>query len=293
VFAAAIERASGFTRPLFLLAMKKNGSCVNGNGSLVVVNKDGWFVSSAHIFDVVQKSHEQAGQTSANEKRRVEIEADTSIHRKEKRRLLAKLNNESADALESFQYFWAARPGQIIDFAADDLQLYAPYDLAIGRLVSLPKGATGPYPVFREPSAVKVGSSVCRIGFPFVDQQVKIDSDNKLVDLTVGPHPIFPNEGIVTRIFHQIQGEKPDPNDPLWLETSTPGLRGQSGGPIIDTEARIVGIQSHTSHLSLGFDPINPGDGKPVHQFLNVGRATFVGTVVGLLKQRGIEFQIG
>ena len=35
---------------------------------------------------------------------------------------------------------------------------------------------------------------------------------------------------------------------------STPGLRGQSGGPLFDTNGIIYGMQSSTRHLHLGFD---------------------------------------
>ena len=41
------------------------------------------------------------------------------------------------------------------------------------------------------------------------------------------------------------------------LELSTPGLRGQSGGPLFDEDGLICGMQSSTNHLHLGFDMKN------------------------------------
>lgn len=79
----------------------------------------------------------------------------------------------------------------------------------------------------------------------------------------------------------------------MFLETSSPGLMGQSGGSILDTSGTVWGIQSKTANLSLGFDPEVPdGNGgltkRKEHQFLNVGWSTHPETIVGLLKEKGI-----
>ncbi len=78
------------------------------------------------------------------------------------------------------------------------------------------------------------------------------------------------------------------------IETSSPGLKGQSGGPIFDKDGVIWGIQSTTHCLPLGFSPAVP-DGKPhekEHQFLNVGRGVHADTIVGAMNRVGIKFQI-
>lgn len=66
----------------------------------------------------------------------------------------------------------------------------------------------------------------------------------------------------------------PRPNFPLALiETSSPGLKGQSGGPIFDKEGTVFGIQSRTMHFPLGFaPPVQDGTARhKEHQFINVG----------------------
>jgi len=40
----------------------------------------------------------------------------------------------------------------------------------------------------------------------------------------------------------------------MGIELSTPGLRGQSGGPLFNSEGIICGMQSSTNHLHLGFE---------------------------------------
>ena len=78
---------------------------------------------------------------------------------------------------------------------------------------------------------------------------------NLPVNLPAGTFPMvfFPNEGILTRILCGEDGQ------PRFIETSNPGLMGQSGGPIFETRGTLWGVQSHTSHLPLGFSPGVPG----------------------------------
>ena len=78
-----------------------------------------------------------------------------------------------------------------------------------------------------------------------------------------------------------------------FLETSSPGLRGQSGGPIVDTEGTIWAIQSRTIHLPLGFNAKLEKDGREVeeHQFLNVGMGADAATIKGFLDFHEISYQ--
>jgi hypothetical protein len=85
------------------------------------------------------------------------------------------------------------------------------------------------------------------------------------------------------------------PQFPLkYVETSSPGLRGQSGGPIFDAHGSIWAIQSQTVHLQLGFSPQvkQGGTQHTEHQFLNVGWGVHAETVLGLLNQLGIEHNV-
>ena len=67
--------------------------------------------------------------------------------------------------------------------------------------------------------------------------------------------------------------------------------RGQSGGPIFDTDGHVWGIQSRTAHISLGFDPVIEVGGQAAteHQFLNVGVGASSDTVVAFLRHIGVD----
>ena len=81
------------------------------------------------------------------------------------------------------------------------------------------------------------------------------------------------------------------------IEMSTPGLRGQSGGPLFDPGGKIYGMQSATSHLHLGFDIrdkeiIHDGKKSKVsnYPFLHVGICVHVDKIKTFLAEHKIEF---
>ena len=82
--------------------------------------------------------------------------------------------------------------------------------------------------------------------------------------------------------------------DIIFLETSSPGLKGQSGGPICDTKGNIYAIQSQNMTLPLGFKGTIEENKKIVeeNQFLNVGIGVHPQTIVGLLNKHNIKFDI-
>ena len=100
-------------------------------------------------------------------------------------------------------------------------------------------------------------------------------------------------EGILTRF--KLGGRTSDNKFEIrFIETSSPGLRGQSGGPIFDTGAVIWGIQSRTEHLPLGFSPKILRDGKEIeeNQFINVGLGVHPENIIRILREHNIRFEM-
>jgi hypothetical protein len=96
--------------------------------------------------------------------------------------------------------------------------------------------------------------------------------------------PRFPIEGIFTRTSQiEFEGERP-PFPVRYVETSSPGLLGQSGGPTFDVEATIWAIQAKTAHLALGFAGQN--------QYLNVGLGVHPETMFPFFDHHKIEYQV-
>src|SRR5205814_832408 len=109
------------------------------------------------------------------------------------------------------------------------------------------------------------------------------------------PAPMFPIEGILTRFVQFVPNAASPPPFPLRMfETSSPGLRGQSGGPVFDQKGRIWGIQSRTVHYPLGFSPPVPNStkGEKEHQFLNVGRCVHAESIIEFCKLHNVEVEV-
>ncbi len=152
------------------------------------------------------------------------------------------------------------------------------------------------YPVFKEPVHLQHGTSLCKLGFPFYDVKAGYDKEKNSFSFgpSVFPIPRFPLEGMFTRDI--AAGKSADGlYDIKFLETSSPGLRGQSGGPIFDTKGRIWAIQSQTRHLPLGFSPKIKSGNKEVeeNQFLNVAWGAHVETILKFLDQHSIKYTLG
>ena len=148
-------------------------------------------------------------------------------------------------------------------------------DLGVGKL----EGFTPPqghlFPQLRV-TDVQQGELLCRAGYPFVDGIKPKWTGDRFTFTNLFPVPMFVNEALVSRFAKLKSG--------MWIETSSPGLKGQSGGPLADGDGRICGLQVNTHHYPLGFQ------GRGRNQVLNVGRAVHVQTIREYLDSRSIEY---
>lgn len=146
----------------------------------------------------------------------------------------------------------------------------------------------------KDSSTLKQGKFLCRLGFPFPEftnfQYNNVTDDIEWSSAGKAETPRFPIEGMLTR---HIMYE----NEISGIELSTPGLRGQSGGPLFNHEGIICGMQSGTNHLHLGFDmrnfeyKINGRAIKVTNQpFLHVGHCVHVDIIKKFLKDNDIKF---
>jgi S1-C subfamily serine protease len=103
------------------------------------------------------------------------------------------------------------------------------------------------------------------------------------------PLSMFPNEGIHTRVMIAVDQNN---RQTKFLETSSAGLRGQSGGPIFDSAGRVWAIQSKTLSIPLGFAPtVKQGNKELVeHQFIHIGVGCHVDEVREFLSANKVPF---
>ena len=88
-----------------------------------------------------------------------------------------------------------------------------------------------------------------------------------------------------------------DENKLFGIELSTPGLKGQSGGPLFSKNGIVYGMQSSTKHLHLGFDIMNKeimvnNTVKKVsdYSFIHLGQCIHVDIIKEFLKEKNVKF---
>jgi hypothetical protein len=271
MFTHAIDVATKFTNPFVGLRRRANGEVFTTMGAFIAVNSEGWVLTSGHIVEeiVARKNG-----------------ADGSARR-----------DEGDERVIAHSEVWAvpgfmAMPPRLVEVHVNHVA-----DLGLCRIEPFDAEAISSYPVFRDVAfaPIEQGMSVCRLGFPFCDVPATYheDRDEFALDDRAFPVPRFALDGIVARFNRRVTED--GAASALFIETSTPGLRGQSGGPLLDTTGRVCGIQSHTSHVDLGFDAQYSCDGGTVteRQFLNVGAATHVDEVRALLDSAGVGYRLG
>ena len=121
------------------------------------------------------------------------------------------------------------------------------------------------------------------------DKNIISIKENACVEL-----PLFPMDGIVTRHINLNTGTELYKN--VWFETSSPGLRGQSGGPIFGPDGLVYGIQSFTVHMDLDYNisKVVLVDSKnlemPINSFINLGVGVTSLEIIKFLEDNNIKY---
>lgn len=276
-----------FTLPVILCRKTIAGQCSGTLGTFVVINDKGWIVTAGHIIQQMNTMLKDVNFVRNYQTQRATIKADASIDERERKKRINKLPKPTNSQTDQIAQVWGNFTGKPI---LAEATAYMPIDIAVGRLDPFNSSWVASYPVFKDPAKdFDTGVSLCRTGFPFHDVGPKWDNANGVFDLPPGtfPAPLFPIEGIFTRTVQLgvAPGNPPFPFPYKWLETSSPGLKGQSGGPIFDSTGTIWAIQCQTMSYNLGFT-------TPTPQFLNVGVGVHPETLFAVFNAHGIKFQV-
>jgi len=290
MFAKAYKLTSCFTQPVIISTRSFDKSVGCGCGAFVVLNNEGWIVTVAHLWESYFAFEVHAKEISNYYGQLQTIQQDTRLDDKQKRERLGLLRTNPKWVTN--HSFWWGRDGVWLK----DIRLLPEGDLAIGRLEPFDPKSIPVYPVLKDPTSnLDVGTSLCKLGFPFHEIRATFNDASNTFELAPNsvPLPFFPIEGIYTR--NVLAGRSKDGKYEIkFLETSSPGLRGQSGGPIFDINGTIWAIQSRTYHFPLGFSPKVEKDGIEVeeNQFLNVGCGVHPELIVAFLRDNGVRFRL-
>lgn len=289
MFANAYKLTISFTQPVIISTRFFDKTIECGCGAFIVINDEGWIITVAHLWESYTAFQKHTKEISNYKKELQTIQQDQRLDAKHKRKRIDHLRTNPKWITN--HSFWWGRDGVQLK----DINALPDGDLVTGRLDPFDSKMIVTYPVFKDPTTLNIGTSLCKLGYPFHKIEATFNEINDTFELAPGalPLPRFPIEGIYTR--NVITGKSGDGKYEFkFLETSSPGLRGQSGGPVFDINGTVWALQSRTSHFQLGFSPKVKKDGKEVeeNQFLNVGWGVHPELIVAFLKNNGIKFRL-
>lgn len=290
MFADAYKIASSFTQPVVISTRCFDKTVECGCGAFIVLNDEGWIITVAHLWESYFAFQHHTKEISDYHAQLQVIQHDQKLDAKQKRKRIGRLKT-NPEWITNHSFWWGRDGLQL-----KDIKFLLEGDMVIGRLEPFDPKSILNYPILKDPTTnLNIGTSLCKLGFPFHEIKASFDDAKNAFELAPGsvPLPFFPIEGIYTR--NVIAGRSQDGKYEIkFMETSSPGLRGQSGGPIFDSKGTIWAIQSRTSHFPLGFSPKVKKDGKEVeeNQFLNVGWGIHPELIAALLKDNGINSRL-
>lgn len=289
MFREANQIARSFTRPVVISSKAVDGTCSAGIGTCVVLNSEGWIVTAHHLVAEWAKLHTAVRKVDEVKASRTAIENDQSLSNTKKHKELnsLRLHHSAPERCSLWIGFDNVQNVQIKDGA---FVSFEPLDIALAQIANFEPAWCRTYPTIKDPSKdYDPGQSLCTLGFPLHHITPKWNAALGAFELPpdCAPLPYFPIEGILTRFVQARTPEGVEPIAPIkWIETSHPGLRGQSGGPIFDPKGTVWGIQVRTTSYPLGFNTGNQT------QYLHVGLGAHAESLLTMFKGLGINVQV-
>jgi len=294
MFVRAIDVTAQFTRAIHSIERYFGSPDVfPGAASMFFVNADGWALTCRHVAQQIVGADQLLQKFTDFKNQRTALSG-----KKDARRLIRALEKtfgfNSTTVVELYNNFMGCVEGKL----QADLKWHATLDLALIQFHGYDRLLCNTFPVFADAhDDLKQGKVLCRLGFPFPEfNNFEYDGVADHIRWTsVGriDTPRFPVEGMVTRHLLDQGGGI------MGFEMSTPGLRGQSGGPAFDTEGRVWGMQSATNHLDLNFDVDMKvrRNGQEVrmkhHAVMHVGHCIHVRAIKEFMTANGVSFRAG
>ena len=289
MFANACRKAAGFTRPVVISRRYFDRSTDCGCGAFIVINDEGWIVTAAHLLSAYGRVQQDAEEIIEYYHTIHTIEQQDGVPMGERYEKIRSLP-ENPKWITNLSYWWGADGVQLTD-----IRPLPEGDLVLGRLSPFDPETWAVYPVFKSPDELGVGTALCKLGYPFQKVYATFREANNSFELgpSVRTLACFPLEGLYTRTLHA--GESGDGRYAIkFLETSSPGLKGQSGGPILDANGTVWGVQSRTDNYAYGFVTRLEQDGTEVEQeqCVNLGIGIHPELLVAFLSDNGIRFSL-
>ena len=291
MFTTAIETVANFTRPIHTILRTYGGKqVIPSSSTLFFVNDLGYAVTCKHVVELLISSENVNQQFTQYKGERARL-ANDGKHKQHLRGLELKYNYNHDSFVEIRNNFLDC----IDTMSGFTCHVHPIYDLAIVKFNDFNRIMyTGHARFLRDGTSIKQGKTLCRLGFPFPEftnyRYNEIADQIEWTTEGMAQSPRFPLEGMVTRFLGDATGV-------VGIELSTPGLRGQSGGPLFDSNGVVYGMQYSTKHLHLGFDLIDKeimvnNKVKKVtdYSFIHLGQCIHVEIIKRFLREHNVPF---
>ncbi|MES2431278.1 MAG: serine protease [Bacteroidota bacterium] len=291
MFIKAIETVNRFTRPLHSISRNYGGLISPGASTLFFVNEEGVAITCKHVANHLLQADNINNQFNLFKTEQAKLSRDTTFKKgqmgleakyKYKKESVVQIKNNFVNCFDSI--------------SGITYHMHPELDLAILVFQGFNSIHYDSFATFvSDSNKIKQGQYLCRLGYPFPEfNNFRHNPQNDDIEWTnegIQVSPGFPIDGIITRLMGNINGSI------TGIEMSTPGLKGQSGGPLFDTNGLVYGMQFQTGHLHLGFDLkdheviINGVKNKVSNSpFLHVGHCIHADKIKEFLTQHNIKF---
>jgi len=286
MFKEAIKKNLNYTRPMFIGERFFNQTKVNsGISSFIILNDEGYVLTCKHVAEKIILANE------LENKYRSYLKEIDGKNIKE----LSELNKKYGYTEEELVQVRNVFMNCFENGNLEKIIAHNKYDIAVLKFTNFTAINTDVFPTFSK-NDIEPGESVCKLGFPWPTYDCfsfnKKTSDIEIKRDASFETPAFPIDGMITRIVRDEDGTN------FAFETSTPGLKGQSGGPVFNTNGDVLGIQSATTSLDLMFD-IDTNvirNNKEIHvsekQFINLGIAISSEVIMKFLDDNNIKYNV-
>jgi hypothetical protein len=189
MFADAYEIAIKFTSPVIISMRYYDKTVTCHIGSSVLLNDEGWVITAAHLLKPYFEFLEHQKEITKFENNVAQIENNKKLNRKQKRKKISKLD-KNQKWITNNSYWWGSEKYQIPEFA-----ILQEGDIAIGRIEGYKHEDDIKYPIFMDPTKMRFGTSLCKLGYPYHQVKASYDDANKKFKLAPGTLP-----NLLTRI---------------------------------------------------------------------------------------------
>ena len=281
MFQDAIRIIRNYTYPILISFRKKNGETGSAIGSFIILNKDGYILTAYHVVKKIEEIRKEVREYNEY----MQVKNDETLGHGRKRDILKDMPTPKRNSL-THSSVWFGHNG----WGVNGWNTVPELDMAVSQINNFDSGQVAEYPVFKNPSVhFEQGEMLCKLGFSLYD--ITPEYNEEMNVFGVPPReaiPPFPIEGIFTRnVQSKIEGIGTEKSG-YFIETSSPGLPGQSGGPIFDTLGRVWGMQSHVKHHRFQSSQTS----KKKDFLFHCGLGTHVQAIGKVLNDIGAQFQM-